>query len=273
MSWLRRGWDRRSAGLAAACLLVVAANAGYLARNGFARAGEPQAVMELSARELQPEWAWNEEDSGLSLALKWVERAAIDEEGLVALGFDLERCRDSHTGQRVAWGALELAGEGWRAWLADERSRLEEELAEMPAEGACEDCPEKKRQEIADLAERSSRLVLVAVDRQRRPLAERYAGRRYVAVVPLRVSCGFDYRSEVKPMLLTGHPWLVVSELHVPAVWRQPVDRLVRWRDSEQRHFESATSRRREVGPDYRATVAFGRRGVARLVAVEPVGE
>lgn len=264
MSRLLGGWSRRAGGLAAAVVLVVAANAGYLARVGFERAGEPQAVMELTARELQPERVWNEEDSSRALGVRWQPGERVDEDELAGLGFGLEACREGRTGEREVWGAFDLAGEGWSAWLEEEIERLEEDLATARTQGGC--CIEEKEEEIARLAERASRLVLVAVDADRGVLADRYAARREVAVVPLLVSCLFDYGNDARPLPLVGGVRWKVGEVHVPAARRGPVDRLARWLGSEVHRGRSVGD---EGSPDYVATVSFGRRGIARLVAVE----
>jgi len=266
-------WSRRTVALAAGCALVVAANAAYLARVVVEHAGEPHAVMELNRRELRPAWVWNDEDSRQALSWTYVNRVDLGEEELAAFGIDRDGCRGPYRGDRTAWGALEMDGEGWRGWAAEQRAELEEELAELIADREDEEVVERKRSEIEEIDTDSPRLVIVAVHPRRGPLAERYARRPDVAVVPLLLRCAFDYAADEEPKPLIGAVRLAVSELHVPATLRRPIDRVVKWRESEGVSHLSGRTAKAAEGPDYLATVAFGRRGVARLVAVEPPPE
>ncbi|HMB53835.1 MAG TPA: DUF4824 family protein [Thermoanaerobaculia bacterium] len=272
MRWPPAGWSRQAVAFAAGCALVVAANAAYLGRVVVERAGEPQAVMELTARELQPEWVWNEEDSRQALSWRYVNRSDLDEQKLAAFGIDRESCRGPHSGERTAWGALEMNGEGWRSWAAERRQELEEGLAELDAGPESEAEAEWLHKEIDEVEKGSSRLAIVAVEPRRGPLVERYSGRPDVAVVPLLVRCAFDHSAEGQRKPMIGGLRLMVTELHVPAALRRPIDRVAEWRESEgvNRYGRSVEA---GEGPGYVARVAFGRGGVARLVAVEPLPE
>jgi hypothetical protein len=130
-------------GLVAAILLVILTNAVLFARLAYNRAGEPEATIVVTGREIyfKADQSEQKEKSGrtISIKLDWNrtdEHPWLDQAKLEALGFDLPL--PSYVGEGYYWNpgprkayvVLEYDGEAYKAW----RRKMEERIAKMEEE-------------------------------------------------------------------------------------------------------------------------------------------
>jgi hypothetical protein len=199
-------WSPRRT-LAAALALIVVANTFVLAGVAYNRSGEPEAVLQLSERELTAprEWGFSSEKSGIGLDLKWrvpltpkeYQRRghyAYDYGGggaewltaakLAELGFDLPALRDAERSERYererqVFLVLEMDGSAYQAALEAARVYAADNTATKEAAAA--------RQRIEREETSSSRLFAVDAGLDARQLRARYPDRTRYAVVAGRV--------------------------------------------------------------------------------------
>lgn len=251
-------------GLLAGLALIALANAAALAGVAWNRRGEPDATVALTERELKiPLHVVNEEeDTGLDLQLEWNARWTASyraPEGLPLttlreLGFRLRPGRSEPP--RAAWVVLEMDGEAWRRWVAEERRRVEEKRLAEPES----DCPPGA--DLEQMLVSGSRLMVLDAGRDREALRRRHPDRSRHLVVPGSV----DAR-EVKPGVFQGVVDLRVDSIHVPLRLRPVLDKLV----TAERLRQETSGSAAPGPPRFRAVVAFGRRGEPWLVSVEPL--
>jgi hypothetical protein len=198
-------WSPRRT-LAAALALIVAANVFVLAGVAYNRSGEPEAVLQLSERELTvpPEWGFGSEKSGIRLDLRWrvpltpkeYQRRgqyAYNHGGgaewltatkLAELGFDLPALKDAERNERYererqVFLVLELDGPAHQAALDAARAYAADNTATKEAAAA--------RQRVEREETSSSRLFAVDAGLDARQLRARYPDRARHAVVAGRV--------------------------------------------------------------------------------------
>ena len=129
----------RRAGLLGALVLLVVVNLAVLGGVAWNRAGQPEASLLLTERELPlyDSFVRAEENSGLALQLTLYGGSYspdwLDERKLLTLGFRPERhdtadAAEYETGKqalpRQAWVVLEFDGPAWQAALADSETEL-----------------------------------------------------------------------------------------------------------------------------------------------------
>jgi hypothetical protein len=253
---------------AVAVALLVAANLVALGGIAWNRAGEPEARLELSQRELRlpNRWQVQEEDSGLSLKLTWQGRGRFDEtplfdrEKLRQLGFDVDHDPAAPGAFEVYQGVparrvlavLELEGDAWQRWIAER----EEEYRQWEENLGAGDEPdlnalERAHAKIERDRHEASRLFVVDAGLDAEELRRRYPDRRRYALAPALVRLYLDARDE-GPVTLGGYVQkLLVEWIHVPVRLRHglgPTAGVV-FPDSDP-----------DEGPSYRAVLAFGRR-------------
>ncbi|MFL6200723.1 MAG: DUF4824 family protein [Thermoanaerobaculia bacterium] len=248
----------RLRGLLAGLILIVLANAVVLAGVAWNRRGEPEAVVNLTERELQIPWdsGADEDDTGLILRLEWNPRWAADTSTpevlpvttLRELGFRLVHPPGREEPPRSAWIVLEMEGGSWQRWLAKRRREMEEQKRKAEESG----CPPGSGFE--EMQVRESRLLVVDAGLNREALRLRHPDRTRSLIVP----------GVVRP---NGVSELRLDSIHVPLRLRPVLDEVVKAEEVRRQRIAGAEDGPRP--PRYRANVAFGRRGEPWLVSVE----
>ena len=286
--------------LAVACVLLVGAiTLAGVARN---RAGEPDADVVLTERELTLPFWMPEENTGLSLRIEWSGPggAAYEDVGwldrikLESLGFD---CRyplegpsaEEHYSRmlpREAVLVLEFDGEAAKRWIAA-RERQQNELMAKIAEEADTAAREKRaadaRKAVESARESATRLFVVDAGLDAAELRRRYPDRskHVLARGVVRIACEPAGAEKVsKPARLHGRVnVLLVSAIYVPRDQRSLLDSLVasdrKARESVKPETTAAAPRPRfgttPHPPRYRVRVRWGHRLEPWIVAVEPL--
>ncbi len=286
--------------LAIAWVLIVGAiTLVGVARN---RAGEPEADVVLTERELPiPGWT-REEDTGLSLRIAWTgpvgrtgeDATWLDRAKLEGLGFD---CRYpveaksaeehyAHALPRDVVLVLEYDGDAWKRWI-DARERNAREQSPSPSERTDPLAFEKRVTELfatVDAArESASRLFVVDAGLDAAELRRRYPDRsRYVlarGVVRIAAETAGGEKLATPAHLVGRAMILLVDAVQVPLGRRALLDSLVA---SDRKGLgaakpESPGARRRgpftgkQHPPRYRVHVRWGRRLEPWIVSVEPI--
>jgi hypothetical protein len=220
--------------LAAIAILAVS-NAFVLAHVALNRSGEPDAEMELTARELQY-YGGRSDDSSVVLMLRWTNTAPeyptgppgqpagwFDAKKLEELGFDLSVPADSPKAQRFyenlrsreIFVALELEGPAWEAWLKDREPRMETETSYSPQ------IPREERLSIE--RETTPRLVSVDVSLDAAALRRKYPDRKRVMILQALVRAKLEpeqrasAEAPLRPAYLRGAiTRLAIESINVP---------------------------------------------------------
>jgi hypothetical protein len=238
------------------------------------RAGEPEAELRMTEREVPLAWV-GEEDSGIALRLDWNRDWEgydwLDEDKLAELGFDCDPPLTAETEEfhyemlppRRAYVVLEFEGAAWDDWLAatdGEIARIEEEEA---AGTNAPEILEGRKSALERGKVTRSRLFPVDVGTDEALLRERYPDRgRYVVVAGVvrpRVHREVDEetgKSRV-PVLRGTIPQLLVHRIHVNRQHRPT--------------FEPLDGRGTGDGPRYEVTLRFGSRLEPWIAASRPL--
>jgi hypothetical protein len=246
-------------GLWLAAIVVILSNALTLWTARANRAAEPEAVLELTERELRLPGAREADNTAMALRLEWTDlqprypaEAApgwFDAAKLASIGFDtsLPVTRENaerYRGQapRAVYAVLENDGEAWRRHLES-----------LPG-------PQEK-----DVALRQTRLVLVDVGLDAAALRARHPDRRRTVIVPATAGLRFVQPRSGEPFLKGGVNVVFPIELNVPKDLRPALESLgPRAMAAPARPGETdpALGERDSTladGPRYRATVKWGR--------------
>jgi hypothetical protein len=212
----------KSLSLMFAAAVVVGSNVLVLVHAARNRAGNPEAEITLTQRELEyPRSSDSDDDSEVTLLLRWRNPDAgwksapaensprwLDREKLTALGFDCSV--DPTAGNawrfyrrqrpRRAFIALEYDGDAWRAWQENH-----------PGAGA------------AGVAGQDSHMVAVDLDLNAARLRARHPGRGTTAILPAVVAISLSGYLDPKadpdrkrPAEIVGHIREVPAGIHVP---------------------------------------------------------
>lgn len=235
-------------GLLVAAVVVFVSNMYALGSAAFNRWGEPEAVLDLTERELRltPR---ETENTAMALRLNWTDAAVTNVDAgwfnaakLAEIGFD---CRMPVTMDnaehyrtmppRSAYAVFEYDGEAWQRYLAA-----------LPASADRE------------TAARRSRLVLIDVGRDARALRARHPDRRRTLIVPASASLAIT-PGGTRPSILKGRINAVYPvELNVPRDLRHALDALPTGREASGGRFGRSASPLPSE-PRYRVTVKWGR--------------
>jgi hypothetical protein len=270
-------------GLLVAAAVVVASTLTTLVLVALNRMGEPEAVLELTERELRLP-ARQVENTALVLSLAWdrprdTPRQPVSQPGLFdrarleSIGFDcrlpVTRANARHYRMmppRTTYAALEYEGDAWRARMAEPLPPPEDpptvrERPVVPPESAAqtEQDPETSRL-------REPHLVVVDVGNDPARLRARYPNRRRVVVVPATVSLMFvQAGSGGTPPFLTGMVTQILpDEINVPREHRAILERL-----QAEQSTNPWTLLPHE--PRYCVTVKWGRRLQPWIADVQPI--
>jgi len=270
--------------LAAGAALVLLTNAMILGAAAWNRAGEPEAVLQLTERELSLPTERDREDTSLFLSIVPATRpprtlqlaawrmhrelpalplAWLDRDKLRELGFDVAldpsdpRAPGRYEGPdvRAVFLALEYDGEAWASWIATR----EEEVARLRGQADAETL-------LAFDRTMRSRLVPIDASSDPRALRRAHPDTRRVAIVSGLVRRVLRQPAPGAPTLGGDVIDLVVSEVRVPREIGSQLEPLVSAPSTAQEgavpHWPAS------VPPRFRAQLAFGRRLEPWLVEV-----
>jgi hypothetical protein len=200
--------------LIAGAVLILAGNAVALIGVAYNRAGEPDAVIELSERELILPYNFlaAEENSGLALHLAWrAESNAqspyagmisgggatpwLDKDKLAELGFDVSASPQDQDAAlryekmlpRKAYVVLEFNGAAYQAALHQRQGELSEAQAlqaNNPGKKEFEERVKTAQTQLDREQNTSSRLFAIDVGRDQQTLRSRYSDRARYLILP-----------------------------------------------------------------------------------------
>lgn len=255
-----------------AIALVIIVNAALLAGVAWNRFGEPEAVVELTERELAlPYGGWgSRENTGISLSIRRTgrEQGWLDRDKLAELGFDVDR----YTGgerhrrrpiERRAYVALEYDGPAFEALLAERVRKVETAREDLEAGEIDHRQVEVFEAELERYATARSRLVAVDAAVDAETLRERYAdSERHVVMRALVRMRAVTTPNRAQAVGIQGRiSRLLPGRVHVPRRFHDALDRA------------TSGKGRADVGdhepPRYRVTLAFGRSAEPWITGVE----
>jgi len=271
-------WSRTHT-LAVGLGLIALTNAVALIGVAWNRSGEPQALLQLTQRELQlPYSSYNRRDnSGLALEMQWRVLGAESDEAslhawqypgmggspewldtakLEALGFDASEAdafddsrRRNRQLPREALLVLELDGPAWqrsRERVARMAARAEATAAAAPADKTVTERLKGAREMLAREDTRNSRLFVVDAGLDAEALRTKYPDTRRHAIVRGQVRIGYHSRSNPMQGYIDS---VAINSLNVPHRLRPVFEGLQR----------SNPAGDRDATP-FEVSVAFGRR-------------
>jgi len=237
-------------GLWIAAVVVIGCNAFTLTSAGLNRKGEPEAVLDLTERELRLPQR-EADNTAMALQLEWTDLQPrypaetvpswFDAAKLASIGFDtslpVTRENAAHyrgMAPRSVYAVLENDGEAWRRYV--------DGLA----------APEEK-----DAASRRPRLVLIDVGTDAAALRGRHPDRRRTVIVPATAGLTFVQPRSGEPFLKGRVNAAYPIEMNVPRELRTVLESL------SPRTMSAVDRRSGEIDPvgepRYRVTVKWGR--------------
>jgi hypothetical protein len=252
----------KHATLLAALGVIALSNAFALVHALRNRAGEPEAELELTDRELF--YVAESEDSGVELTLRWTdsddllahdERAApaarrwLDVDKLREIGFDVDtppppdsEWTDRRLLPRTAYVALEHDGPSWRAW-AERRKKL-----------ASERTPPIPQADVEQELDAATRLMCIDAGRDADELRARHPDRARVLIVPCVIAVYWNPAIPARngapavPSRLDGRVQELSTSVHVPLPF-----------SDELRKHAPAYGAHGRMTPSYRVRLRYGR--------------
>jgi hypothetical protein len=221
--------------LYAALGLLVVSNAFLLINAARNRAGEPEAEIELTERELRY-YPHGNDDSSITLMLQWQnpvleyrypirpgETGFFDRAKLEEVGFDLSVAPDAKQADRFyraqrsreVYVALEYDGAAWQEWLKRREAFIATETQYAPQI----DAEERMRIE----RESSSRLVAVDVSLDPARLREKFPDRTRVLILSGRARGVLD--TGTTRVLRGAITTLSTETINVPHAFRPQLER------------------------------------------------
>jgi hypothetical protein len=263
----------KHATLIAAVGVIALSNAFALIHAVRNRAGEPEAELELTDRELF--YVTESDDSGVDYTLRWTdpddlfthddERAApgdrrwLDVEKLREIGFDVDTpppsesvWSDRRLMPRTAYVALEDDGAAWRAWADRRRKRAGETDATAPGVHV--------EQEL----DAATRLMCIDADRDADTLRVRHPDRAQVLIVPCVIAVHWIPANLARdgvpatPARLDGRVEQIPTSIHVPLPF-----------SAELRALAPTYGANGRMTPSYRVRLRYGRHLEPWVIGVE----
>ncbi|WP_273826440.1 MULTISPECIES: DUF4824 family protein [Pseudomonas] len=271
-------WTTRYTLIAGVTLMLVT-QAVVLLGVAHNRSGTPQAVLNLSQRELQLPYGNDADNSGLSLHLRLrglhpYENAFsdpgditvwLDKDKLASLGFDVSKPYDTqYRGSRYArrfsrpvFLAFEFNGPAYRRAVEKARA-YEARVTEKNAREAAS-------RSLAFELKGNSRLFLIDAGLDAQALRAQYPDTRRYLILPGRIEPLVLDSGEDRPRLLTGRVSEVAADnINVPAAFSRLLEP-IRQQISGQRYED-----RESDAFGFSATVAFGQRFEPWIVDLAP---
>ena len=257
---------RKGAFVAAA--VVVFFNLATLAAVWVNRSGEPEAVLQLTERELSlpPREA---ENTALALQLEWVDTELLrpgpgwfDRRKLDEIGFDCSlpltpenRAHYSSMPPRATYAVLEYEGEAWQRYLSEPRV----------APPTPERFPVRHAEREPSLRIHRSHLVLVDAGNDPAALRARYTDRRRHVVLP--ATAVLVVQDENGSLSIEGRVTMILpSQVNVTRDQRRLLETLQTERRAGVTGLDRAAAE-----PRYRATVKWGSSFEPWLADVTPI--
>lgn len=264
-------WTRTHA-LAGGVGLILLVNAVALGGVAWNRSAEPDSRLPLSQRELIRNYTWHNENSGLSLRLRWRTPTrdegtrhnrgwlpAIDGQKMASLGFSMPAQVDDdsarHFGRQQSRDALlvlELAGPLYEREVQLTRKRLDEARQAVdaaPQNARLADERDFIRRELDSEEKTDTRLLLKDVGLDLQALRTQYPDRQRYLIIHGRVRPISNYYQHIWTLGGTASD-IGSDSINVPYQWRERLDEI-----TQQSH------RTAEGLPQpFVAEVAFGRR-------------
>ena len=276
--------------LAAGIALILLSNVFVMGGVLWNRAGDPDAIIELTERELSMS-SWNlKENSGLSLRLNWNSYISdygfyegalydrntwLDAAKLKEVGFDNIPEGDraglmkyiSKKLPRPAWIVLEFDGPAYQAALkaTEEKAREEERLLGNDADSQTQKSRlEDIRHRLIWLQHTASRLHPVDAGLDPRQLRQRYPDTSHYILVSGRIRIGYDDRNNGR---VSGYIDSVsITSIHVPPELRTFFNSL-----PPMINLDDTSGYLQAYDPRYRVKLAYGRRYEPWIVSVEAI--
>ncbi|NEZ05135.1 DUF4824 family protein [Wenzhouxiangella sp. XN201] len=252
-----------------AIALVVVVNAFVLAGAAWNRTGEPEAVLELTERELALPYVrgFRQENSGIALSIQLPHQDFdwLDEDKLRTLGVDPDDFgRDRHDrwrqAQRRVHAVLEFDGPAFQRLLEARREEVESKIRAGEGNEAHRD---RLRQSVAEMEKSGSRLVVIDAGLDPESLRNRYPDRNRYAVVEAQLSLRTIFRTgKDEPKINSRIGRLLPHRVYVPRRFHAVL--------------EAATaSERRRFGepPSYRVELHWGRRFEPWITDITPLAD
>lgn len=250
--------------------LIVVVNLIVLIGVAYNRSGVPEGLLRLTERELTVpySWAFQKENSGLSLKLLWRVRDEesegryfsfgggratwLDESKLKQLGIEppspsateSQRRRYDKLGAKEVFLVLELDGPTYQAVL--KRAR---ELAQQPQTDESRGKAEWRARLLRQEESESSRLFVVDAGIDAEALRAKYSDRARYAVVRGRIGAPRSARGQNRFGTVEG---VAVDSVNVPLELRSVFEGV-----TTRGYYPSADA---HPGPKFEALVAFGKR-------------
>jgi hypothetical protein len=279
-------------GLSAAFVLLVIVNVVVLAGVRYNHSGEPDAVVELTERELPLAWS-GRENSGTALQLDW---RRYDEDGpewfdrrkLTEVGFDCGTAPDAPDADlrygralpRKTFVVLEFEGAAWEAWQARARKKLEAMEADITAGKAGRLESAKARKRFAWERVVGSRLFPVDVGNDPKLLRKRYPDRNRCIITPAVVRLRFrsaqrEKGKPEKPAAVYG--WIeeiLTGTIQVPRDRRGLLTKVTSGgRPWKSFYYDEKNEEKPPPAPRYKVVLKYGKRLEPWVTAVLPYGE
>ena len=234
----------RPIGFFGALALIALVNAAVLGGVAWNRAGEPEATLRLTERELPVRTSFRRlrEDSGMALQLTLLapdnSPAWLDADKLRTLGFRPDRYLPPHDNgdacykvapPRRAWIVLEFEGPAWEAALVAREQELLDLQGKIVEGEATKQQLEDGQGALEHLRVGASRLVAVDAGLYPVALRERYAdSSRYLIVnaeLRMRVTRPCDRREDAGGQRVHGViANILTRRIHVPTQHRAALD-------------------------------------------------
>jgi hypothetical protein len=278
-------------GLPAAFVLLIIVNAVVLAGVRYNRSGEPDAVVELTEREL-PLASSGRENSATVLQLDW---RRYDEDGaewfdrrkLTESGFDCRTSPDAPDAElrygkalpRKTFVVLEFEGPAWEAWQARERKKLEAMEADIATGKAGRKESVKAGKRFAWEQVVGSRLFPVDVGNDPRLLRKRYPDRSRCIITPAVVRLRFraaqrEKGKPEKPAAVCG--WIeevLTDSIQAPRDWRGLLAKVKSGGKPWNSFYFDEEKEEKPPVPRYTVVLKYGKRHEPWVVEVRPYGE
>lgn len=279
--------------------IVVVANLVVLGRVAANRSGEPEAVLQMTERELS--LSYSAEDTGIALRVDWQRRRPYDENRgagwfnqskLEAVGFDCSVALTNTAAEqyyskalpRTVYVVFEYDGDSWQAWLAAWEHSLEVIAREVDRRERSPEVLKNARQNFDKVRRTGSRLVALDAGLDPAGLRRRYPDRSRFLVAPAIVRLHFAEARRGRdgtyyaPYLHGTIDHLLVEGVHVPQEIRGLLDQL---RTQEEQDLRAARvnglvipeAERLKEGPRYGVTLHYGQRYEPWVVDIQPLNK
>jgi len=250
-------------------ILIICTNIFILSGVFYNRSKGPVTLTELTERELKMPYHTNDENSGLSLKLKWRtlpsgnpfsfyrfrrNLTGFNEEKLKEFGFNLEntnkfdRSSDHYKNHipKKAFIVLEYDGKNYKEAVKRAKEKLEKVTKELET-GIENDSNNFKwaKTQLKDELESESRLFAIDAGTDASKLLEKYNDQSHFIIVPGEVKMNYNYKAKTNKF--GGYISRInVENIHVPLKFKKT--------------FDSILEKKKSKIPRYKIKLAYGKR-------------